>query len=179
MSPATAESRTALGDHVMKVDHAGEHGAIHIYRGQILAARITAPDLVPELVEFKAHEERHRAIFAAELGRRGVRRCRSAWLCAIGGFTLGVVTGLLGRAAIHGTTAAVERVVLRHLAAQLAALAAIDRAAATAVSQIVDDEQRHFDDSARHLAPGSACHRVLDQVVGAATESVIWVGMRI
>lgn len=92
---------------------------------------------------------------------------------------LGVVTGLLGRAAIHGTTAAVERVVLRHLAAQLAALAATDRAAAAAISQIVDDERRHFDDSVRHLAPGGVCHRLLDCAVGAATESVIRVGMRV
>ena len=65
-----------MGDRVLKVDHAGEHGAVNIYRGQILLSRIRAPRIVAELREFQAHELRHRATFGAELQRRGRHRCR-------------------------------------------------------------------------------------------------------
>ncbi|WP_316682833.1 demethoxyubiquinone hydroxylase family protein [Ralstonia flaminis] len=111
-----------LGDRYLKVDHAGEHGAICIYTGQIAIARLFFPDLVPELIQFRSDERNHRAIFGAELERRGLRRCRSYWLCGAGGLALGVLTGLLGRTAVSATTVAVESVVLRHLEQQLAAL---------------------------------------------------------
>jgi ubiquinone biosynthesis monooxygenase Coq7 len=77
--------RTKFGDRVMKVNHAGEYGAIHIYTGQMFMARNRARALLAQLHEFKTHEERHRAIFATELQRRGVRRCRSYWLSGVGG----------------------------------------------------------------------------------------------
>ncbi|SFO27722.1 ubiquinone biosynthesis monooxygenase Coq7 [Variovorax sp. PDC80] len=170
---------TALGGRILKVDHAGEQGAVNIYRAQILAARFTAPALVPQLREFKSHEERHRAVFATELQRRGVRRCRSYWLCGIGGWMLGLVTGLLGRHAIAATTVAVERVVLRHLEAQLRELAGRDEAAVAAIAQIVDEERQHQDQSAAHLEPGRFWSRLLSPVVAASTESVIWLGMRL
>ena len=171
--------RTTFGDRVMKVNHAGENGAIHIYTGQILMARIRARRLVAELCEFKAHEERHRAIFAAELQRRGVRRCRSYWLCGAGGLVLGIVTGLFGGRAIAATTLAVERVVLRHLRQQLLTLASSDDQAAAAISKIVDEEQQHFDQSASHLGAAEFWPRLLSPVVAAATESVVWLGMRL
>jgi len=126
--------RTMFGDRVMKANHAGENGAIHIYTGQILMARIRARPLVAELREFKTYEERHRAVFATELQRRGVRRCRSYRLCGAGGLALGLVTGLFGRRAIAATTLAVERVVLRHLGQQLLTLAGNDDQAAAAIS---------------------------------------------
>ncbi|WP_431512655.1 demethoxyubiquinone hydroxylase family protein [Variovorax sp. DAIF25] len=170
---------TALGGRILKVDHAGEQGAVNIYRAQILSARFTAPALVPQLREFRSHEERHRAVFATELQRRGVRRCRSYWLCGIGGWVLGLVTGLLGRHAIAATTVAVERVVLRHLEAQLRELAGKDEAAVAAIAQIVDEERQHHDQSAAHLEPGRFWSRLLSPVVAASTESVIWLGMRL
>jgi len=36
-----------LGSRIIKVNHAGEHGAIYIYAGQILMARLTARSIVP------------------------------------------------------------------------------------------------------------------------------------
>ena len=61
---------TDFGSRVLKVNHAGEHGAINIYAGQIFAARLTAKQMVEELIEFQSHELKHRAIFLAELQRR-------------------------------------------------------------------------------------------------------------
>jgi ubiquinone biosynthesis monooxygenase Coq7 len=167
-----------LGSRILKVNHAGENGAVNIYRGQILAARITARAMVAELMEFQSHEEKHRAIFEAELRRRGRPRCRSFMLCGAGGFVLGILTGLCGRRAISATTVAVERVVLRHLAHQLHTLRGKDDAAVQAISAIVNDEQQHHDRSAAHLEQGRFWPTVLAPIVSASTEAVIWVGMR-
>lgn len=169
---------SVLGSRILKVDHAGEHGAICIYTGQIMAARLTAPDMVIELEVFKSHEERHRAVFWSELQRRGRPRCRSYWLCALGGFVLGFGTGLLGRKAIAATTVAVERVVLRHLEHQQKLLRGKDEAAVAAISSIIEDERQHHDHSAEHLRAGKFWPQVLSPVVAASTEAVIWVGMR-
>jgi ubiquinone biosynthesis monooxygenase Coq7 len=174
-----SDRASVLGGRILKVDHAGEQGAVNIYRAQILMARWTAPSLVAELREFKSHEERHRALFWAELQRRGVRRCRSYWLCGIGGWVLGCVTGLLGRHAISATTVAVERVVLGHLKEQLHTLSGTDEAAAHVISQIVEEEQLHHDQSASHMREDHVWTKVLGPVVAASTESVIWMGMRL
>ena len=170
---------TDLGGRILKVDHAGEHGAVNIYTGQIFVARLTAPDLVDELSEFLAHERRHRAIFGAELERRGRRRCRSYALCGLGGLVLGLLTGLLGRSAIAATTVAVERVVLRHLEEQVATLRGSDPAAVEAISAIIDDERQHYDVSAVRAQSGRFWPRILTPVVSVATELVIWTGMRL
>ncbi len=174
------DAGTAHGSRILKVNHAGENGAVGIYAGQILVARLTAPAMVAELQEFKSHEQRHRAIFWEELQRRRQPRCRSYWLCGLGGFALGFVTGLLGRHAIAATTVAVERVVLAHLGDQMAALAHVDQRAFHAVASIFAEEQHHHDQSMAHLAAqGRFWQRVLQPVVSASTEAVIALGMRV
>lgn len=170
---------TALGARILKVDHAGENGAVHIYAGQIFVARLTARSLVAELREFKRHEERHRSIFEAELQRRGKPRCRSYFLCGLGGYVLGFATALFGRSAIAATTVAVERVVLSHLQRQLQDLEGRDQLAADAISKIIAEEQHHHDQSASHLAGQGRWTRLLTPIVSASTESVIWLGMRL
>ena len=168
-----------LGDRVMKVDHAGEHGAICIYRAQRWIARWTAPDMVTEITGFLEHERRHRAIFGAELARRGRARCRSFLACGLGGFVLGAVTGLLGRNAIAATTRAIETVVLRHMHEQVAELEGVDPQAVTALRDIIGDEQAHHDASEARLERGTIWSVILDPVVAASTEAVIWMGMRL
>lgn len=170
-------SDTDLGARILKVNHAGENGAVHIYEAQVFVARLTAPELVQELREFKSHEERHRAIFQAELLRRGRRRCRSYVLCGLGGSVLGFVTALFGRRAIAATTVAVERVVLRHLQHQITQLRATDPAAVQAIGAIVADEQQHHDELAAQNR--GRWVRCLEPVVAASTEAVIWLGMKL
>jgi 3-demethoxyubiquinol 3-hydroxylase len=167
-----------IGGLFIKVNHAGEHGAVNIYAGQIFMARLTAPDLISELSEFKRHEERHRSIFNAELQRRSRRRCRSYVLCGIGGRVLGLITGLLGRGAIAATTVAVERVVLKHLKHQVQSLGSSDPEAVAAITAIINDEQEHHDSSAQQVRAGQFWPRILTPVVSASTEVVIWLGMR-
>ncbi len=161
-----------LGDRVLRVDH----GAVCVYRAQRRLARWTAPDLIPEIDDFIAHEMRHRALFAAELAQRSQPRCLSYPICAALGTLLGTITGLLGSHAIAATTVAIERVVLRHMAAQIDALAASDPGAATLLRAILVEEREHHDRSAAHLSSGGL-QRLIDAGVASATEAVIWIGM--
>lgn len=176
---ARLHAAETLGDRIMKVDHAGEHGAICIYRVQRWLARWRAPEMVAELDHFLAHERGHRARFGAELARRGRRRCRSFLLCGLGGFVLGAITGLLGRGAIAATTVAIERVVLRHMREQVAVLTGRDDAAVATLRGIIEEEQEHHDVSLAHLSPASVWPRVIDPVVAASTSAVIWLGMHL
>ena len=176
---ARLKASETLGDRIIKVNHAGENGAVNIYRAQLFLCRWRAPRLLNELSEFKSHEERHRSIFAAELSRRRAPRCRSYHLCAIGGYALGLVTGLCGAAAVAATTVAVETVVLGHLRAQLDALESTDPAAVAAIASIVSDEQTHHDRAAVVARAGRTWTRILTPVVSAATEGVIWLGMHL
>ena len=168
-----------LGDRVMKVDHAGEHGAICIYRAQRWFARWRAPDMVTELGEFLAHERGHRARFEAELHRRNRPRCRTYFWCGLGGFALGTITGLGGRQAIAATTVAIERVVLLHMREQLQALNGVDEHAAATLRGIISEEQEHHDRSEARLASSSFWAKVITPLVTASTEAVIWLGMRL
>jgi ubiquinone biosynthesis monooxygenase Coq7 len=168
-----------LGDRVIKVNHAGEHGAVNIYRAQLLACWWRKSDLKSELRGFLDHEKRHRAIFASELTRRGRPRCRSYWLCGVGGFVLGLVTGFCGRPSIAATTVAVETVVLRHLEAQMSVLSSADPAAVSAIRSIFDDELAHRNRAANESRAGIFWPRVLRPLVSWATEAVIWLGMRL
>jgi 3-demethoxyubiquinol 3-hydroxylase len=163
----------------MKVDHAGEHGAVCIYRAQKWFARWRAPEMLFELEDFLAHERGHRARFAAELEARGARRCRSYFLCGLGGLALGAFTGLLGRQAIAATTVAIERVVLRHMHEQVRDLTGVDEAAVETLRQVIDEEQQHHDLSAARLRGDSFWAKLIEPVVSASTEAVIWLGMRL
>ena len=59
---------------ILKVNHAGEHGAIRIYGAQIFVARFFYPDIVPKLQEMLGHEISHLNLFKADMDKRG------AWL---------------------------------------------------------------------------------------------------
>jgi ubiquinone biosynthesis monooxygenase Coq7 len=169
----------ALGDRILKVDHAGEHGAVNIYRAQILVSRITAPELTGMLRHFKTHEQRHRALFLGRLQARGVRRCRSYLFCGLGGYALGFITALMGRHAIAATTFAVESVVLRHLQEQLLQLESDDPDAHSAIRDIVQEEREHHDQGQRLMQAGRFWPMVVTPVVRLSTEAVIWLGMKL
>lgn len=168
----------SIAGRIIKVNHAGEHGAVNIYAGQIAAIKRRVPGLAEELAEFKSHEERHCAIFAQEPQRRGLPKCRSYALCGIGGYMLGLISGLMGSQAIAITTVAVERVVLRHIQDQLRCIGESDPHASAAISAILSEERQHHDRSASHISNSGQLHRLMGLIISGVTESVIWVGMR-
>ncbi len=163
---------------MIKVDHAGENGAVNIYRAQALVSRWLRPKLVPMLRENQTHEEQHRAIFKGFLDARDIRRCVSYHACGMGGYALGFVTGLMGRKAIHATTYAVEHVVLKHLAEQMAYLREADKHAFACVQKIHADEQAHHDQAEAGIGARDRLTKILIAIVRLCTEGVIRFGMR-
>jgi len=168
-----------VGNRYLRVNHAGEHGAVQIYRGQIAIARWRCPSVVEELRAFKAHEEGHRASFWTALQARGQRRCRSYQLCAIGGYALGILTALGGASAIGATTVAVESVVLRHLEQQLNELRGIDAEAVAVISTVVAEERQHHDGGIALLGERGRWKHILMPLVSASTSAVIWLGLNL
>jgi len=131
---------------ILKVNHAGEFGAINIYRAQIVVSRMLRRDCVPLLESFLEDEQRHLGIFWAEIQRRGGVKCKSYWLCGAGGWFMGLVSALLGHHGIMACTWAVESVVAEHLENQLLFLQSkADREAYDAVASILGDEKNHRD----------------------------------
>jgi ubiquinone biosynthesis monooxygenase Coq7 len=169
----------ALGDRILKVDHAGEHGAVNIYRAQILVSRITAPELTGMLQHFISHEQRHRALFLGRLQAREARRCRSYLFCGFGVYTQGLIAALMGRHAIAATTFAVESVVLRHLEEQLLQLEHRDQDAYSAILDIVQEEREHHHQGEQLMQAGRFWPSVITPVVRVSTEAVIWLGMKL
>lgn len=166
-----------LANRLLRVDHGGENGAVNIYKAQALVCGWRAPDLIKELESFRAHEERHRELFGAELRERSVRQGLGYLLCGFGGYVLGFTTAIMGRSAVAATTCAIERVVLRHLRAQLEYLRDADPKAFALVSSIVAEEEMHHEMALNELRQGGFWRTIVDPVVAAATEFVIWIGM--
>lgn len=156
---------------ILRVDHAGEVGAIRIYGAQIALARWRAPDLVPVLIGAREDEMRHRNFFAGELDERGLVPCYLLGFWWTGGMMLGLITGLLGRDAILTCTEAVERTVHRHMDEQIGWLSSRDADLAAGIAEIRDQEVEHLD-GARNA--GGRRPRWLDLIIAASTEALVW-----
>jgi 3-demethoxyubiquinol 3-hydroxylase len=167
-----------IAEKMIKVDHAGENGAVNIYRAQKTVSYLRARNLVPGLAQNQGDETKHRRIFGDYLARNGIRRCLSYHACGIGGYALGLVTGLIGPRAVAATTCAVEHVVLRHLEEQLLHLIEADDDAHHCVARIVDEEKSHHDAAASQLHEDTILTQILISVVAFSTEMVIRFGMR-
>lgn len=173
------KSFKGAGNRIIKVNHAGEFGAISIYRAQIAVANVISPGIVPTLKDFLEHEKKHLEIFRKVLSGRSVLRCRSYWLCGIGGYVLGFITALLGKPGITACTAAVETVVTRHLLKQMDELRREgDMEALQAVEAIVAEEIEHREVGVAEGREGFL-YKSLEIIVSAATSFVIWLGMRL
>jgi 3-demethoxyubiquinol 3-hydroxylase len=158
---------------ILKVNHAGEHGAIRIYSAQILIARRLYPDIVPQLREMLSHEIAHRATFAEAMPPRKARPCRIMSLWTLGGSLLGFATALMGRQSIWTTTAAVEAAVHRHLDDQLYFLVSRDPSLYRAIADMREEELSHLRIAEGHLGQDSS-FGVLRAVITRATDALIW-----
>ena len=173
------EGQQGTAGRILKINHAGEFGAVNIYRAQIAIVQFYDKALAKLLRDFLAHEKEHLRIFGSELERRGVRRCRSYYLCGIGGFCLGFITAAFGKNSVLACTAAVESVVLKHLAEQVEALKIIDdMEAVEAIESIIADEKAHHDEG---VSASTDCifYKPFVKVVQFSTECVIWLGMKL
>lgn len=159
---------------ILKVNHAGEHGAIRIYTGQLRIASLAAPDLVSFLTETRDQEIRHAEAFRQAMPIRQARPCRAMWIWGLGGYALGMGTALLGRRAIWVCTAAVEATVHRHLDDQLRYLAHRDSELHGIIADIQAEEVQHLNTALQALGPASRVDRILARSISLLTEAVIW-----
>ncbi len=166
-------------EQILRVDHAGECGAIRIYRSQIAVARFLHPNCVGALAEMLEHELRHFRTFDNLLRARKIRPCHALPLWMVGGWMLGSITSLLGERAIWVCTAAIENTVNEHLDHQVAVLARSDPEALVAVESIRRDEEQHEDHAVRHGGEGRGFYRVLRWIVKGATSLAIWLSTKL
>lgn len=150
----------------LRSDHAGELGAVWIYRGVLAVSRD------PELRAFaEAHgraEQAHLDFFLAELPDRWQSRLAPLWRLA--GFVLGALPALFGRRAVYRTVAAVESFVDDHYQVQIDMLEA-HPAHAWLRERLVAfraDELHHRDDAAARFA-GAALEGLWPRIVMAGS----------
>jgi ubiquinone biosynthesis monooxygenase Coq7 len=159
---------------IVRVNHAGEYGAIRIYGAQIAVSRRLFPGMVLPLAEMRGHEERHCSLFEAAMPARDSRPCRVMSLWGWGGSLLGLVTALMGQRAIWLCTAAVEEAVHRHLDDQLHFLRARDAGLSAIILDIREEELAHLHDAQAHLDVMSRPERVFHRIIGGVTDLLIW-----
>jgi 3-demethoxyubiquinol 3-hydroxylase len=159
---------------ILKVNHAGEYGAIRIYRAQIYVARLRCPDIVPFLEETLGHEIRHCTLFRNAMPKRNARPCRIMSLWGNGGLLLGFLTALLGRRGIWICTAAVEATVHRHLQDQLLFLRDRDAELHSLIVAIQGEELMHLSHAEARIGTTTSSSRLLDTFISQTTDAVIW-----
>ena len=154
---------------ILRVDHAGELGAVAIYRGQraVFAGAAKPPPIAEALDEMQAHEAAHLSAFDALLTARGVRPTALAPFWRVAGFLLGAGTALMGEKAAHACTEAVESVIEQHYADQIAELIPREPELAAELSRFRDDELSHRDQAIAGGARDAPGYRLLSAVIGA------------
>ena len=163
---------------IIRVDHAGEFGAISIYSAQLIVSRILYKDIVPKLTEMLSHEKEHFSTFEMWLKNNNVRHCYALWFWSFGGFILGILTSLLGRKAIWVCTNAVETTVLHHLKWQLAYLKEHNETAYEAVLSIKTDEEEH-QKYGEQYGSNNIIYLPIKWVVNYSTKFAIWLSTKL
>lgn len=143
---------------MIRVDHAGEYGAVQIYRGQkAVFDRIASKSRTAKIIgDMEAGEQEHLKTFDRLLSERNVRPTLMAPVWRIAGFGLGAATALMGERAAHACTEAVEEVIEEHYGRQSDDLSD-DRELKRLVDKFRADEIAHKDkavDEGAREAPG-------------------------
>lgn len=166
---------------ILRVDHAGELGAVHIYRGQrAVLNRAPGKDRIAfQLQQMEGHEAEHLAAFDRLLTERRVRPSLLSPLWRAAGFALGAGTALIGEACAHACTEAIETVIEQHYAGQIAELEDREPELAADLARYRDEELVHRDlavDEGARQAPG---YGVLAAVIRAGCRVAIKVSEKI
>ena len=166
---------------ILRVDHAGELGAVHIYRGQraVLEAAPGHEAISGRLAEMEAHEARHLARFDAMLTDARVRPTLLAPIWRIAGFAVGAGTALMGERAAHACTEAVESVIEAHYAGQIAELGERSPDLAAELSQFRDEELAHRDEAVAAGARDAPGYPILAAVIRAGCRAAIRISEKI
>ncbi|MCC7268186.1 MAG: demethoxyubiquinone hydroxylase family protein [Caulobacteraceae bacterium] len=172
--PGVGGYRSRL-EEILRVDHAGELGAVHIYRGQraVLGSAPGKARIAGQLAEMEGHEAEHLACFDKLLTEHRVRPTALTPFWRVAGFALGAGTALLGEKAAHACTEAVESVIEGHYAGQIAELAEREPELAAELTKFRDEELAHRDQAIEEGAREAPGYPLLSAVIRAGCRTAI------
>lgn len=156
---------------MIRVDHAGEYGAVRIYEGQ-LAVFKNLPHkkrISDSLKRMAAEEEEHLARFSQLVNERDVRPTALNPLWHVGGFAMGAVTALMGEKAAHACTVAVETVIDEHYQRQINELEKLEgeEELKATIIQFREEEIAHKEEALANGAAEAPGYPVLSGAIGA------------
>ncbi len=174
-------SQAARLAQMLRVDHAGELGAVHIYRGQraVLGAAPGHGNLAAVLADMETHEARHLERMEALVRERQVRPTLLAPLWRAAGFALGAGTALIGPRAAHACTEAVESVIEGHYAAQIAEIGPREPELAAELSAFREEELAHQREAVEGGALEGPLSGTLRAVIRAGCRAAIKISERV
>ncbi len=166
---------------MIRVDHAGEFGAVRIYAGQlaVLKNRAGTKASVETITHMAEQEQGHLKAFDRLVNERGVRPTMLAPIWHVAGFALGAATAAMGEKAAFACTAAVEEVIDDHYAKQITALGKRDPELAGAVAKFRADEIAHRNTALENGAQDAAGYPWLSGAIKAGCRIAIRLSERI
>ena len=164
-------------ERALRVDHAGEYGAMRIYAGQL--AVLGASPSGPAIRHMAAQEQRHLDTFAQLLAERRVRPTLLSPFWHIAGYALGAATALMGEKAAMACTVAVEEVIDRHYREQAEKLGRDERPLRDTIEKFRADELHHRDSGLAHGAEQAPAYPLLTAAIKAGSRLAIWCAERV
>jgi 3-demethoxyubiquinol 3-hydroxylase len=163
---------------MIRVNHAGEYGAMRIYAGQRAILGDNAPG-AREVAHMAQQEQRHLDWFNAAIAKRGVRPTVLHPLWHMAGYALGAATAALGPEVAMACTAAVEKEIDRHYGEQLDELGDSDPELSAAIADFRSEEAEHRETALAHGAESAPAYPVLAGVIGMGCRIAIACSKRI
>ena len=165
----------------IRVDHAGERGAIKIYEGQLLALNtfIKDDDLKKKIEEMKIHEKEHCDYFEKEIKKRNIEPTKFLALWDILGVGLGFGSAILGKKATMLCTASVEEVIDEHYSNQIKELADDEKKLKEKIIKFREDELHHKDIAYEEGATKEGPYSILDKIIKTGSKIAISISEKI
>ncbi|MFQ5763808.1 MAG: demethoxyubiquinone hydroxylase family protein [Rhodospirillales bacterium] len=172
-------TRTQMIERMIRVDQAGEYGAVRIYEGQL--AVLGGTDSGPVIEEMAEQERRHLEAFNAMAPKHRVRPTALMPFWHVAGFALGAGTALLGEKAAMACTVAVEEVIDEHYAKQVEKLNADGDAddLRDTFEKFRQEELEHKSTGLAHGAKDAPGYEALTGLIKAGSRLAIWLSTRI
>ena len=171
-------------EEIIRVDHAGERGAIKIYDGQLLALQLlkSDPDLEKKVSEMKEHEKEHLKYFEEQLADRKIRPTLMLPLWDLLGTALGFGTAIIGKKAAMLCTASVEEVIDKHYLDQINYLSKNEKKEKDLLSKVKkfrQDELEHRDIAYEEGADKNGPYGILDAIIKIGSKAAIEISKKI
>jgi ubiquinone biosynthesis monooxygenase Coq7 len=165
----------------IRVDHAGERGAIKIYEGQLLALNTLVKDdnLKKTIQEMKDQEKEHCNYFENEIKIRNIKPTKLMPLWDLLGVGLGFGSTLLGKKAAMLCTASVEEVIDEHYEKQINQLKPDEKILKEKIKKFRLDELHHKDIAYEKGATKKGLYKILDGIIKTGSKVAINISEKI